>query len=220
MARKTKEEAQKTREQLMLTALDLFAEKGVAQTTLTDISKQAGVTKGAFYWHFSNKLEIFEAISNELYKSVDDQAEKFLLGFDDPLLGIFTAIHYYAHTVEYSEQMQKALRLYFYKCEYTQDFAPFIKLDHEELDRSRVQVIEQLSKLDADAWVEQPFSLADIATALFDAITGALRRWIVEPTPNFAQQLDTTMRIILRGAGLNIASDAYLPEQTLANLEV
>lgn len=48
MARKKKEEAQKTRQQLIEAAIRLFATRGVASTTLTDIADAAQPTRGRF----------------------------------------------------------------------------------------------------------------------------------------------------------------------------
>ncbi len=62
MARKKKEEAQQTRQQLIEAAIGQFATRGVANTTLTDIADAANVTRGAIYWHFTSKSEIFNAI--------------------------------------------------------------------------------------------------------------------------------------------------------------
>ena len=57
--RKTKAEAQKTREQLLQSALDTFLENGVSRTSLAAIARNAGVTRGALYWHFKNKEDLF-----------------------------------------------------------------------------------------------------------------------------------------------------------------
>ncbi|WP_026187858.1 TetR family transcriptional regulator [Methyloversatilis universalis] len=62
MVRRTKEEAEATRVQLLDAAERCFREKGVASTTLDDIAKAAGHTRGAVYWHFENKADIFEAV--------------------------------------------------------------------------------------------------------------------------------------------------------------
>ena len=66
MARKTKEEAQATRSTIMSMALELFCRQGLARTSLTDIAKAAGVTRGAIYWHFKDKEELFAALWQEL----------------------------------------------------------------------------------------------------------------------------------------------------------
>lgn len=62
MARKKKAEAQQTRQQLIEAAIGQFATRGVTNTTLTDIADAAKVTRGAVYWHFTSKTEIFNAI--------------------------------------------------------------------------------------------------------------------------------------------------------------
>ncbi|MCV5744289.1 TetR family transcriptional regulator, partial [Escherichia coli] len=63
-ARKTKEEAQRTRQLLIESAIQQFALRGVTNTTLTDIADAAGVTRGAVYWHFASKTELF----NEMWQ--------------------------------------------------------------------------------------------------------------------------------------------------------
>ena len=50
MARKTKEEAYKTRISILYTALNLFFEKGYARTSLDDIASASGITRGGIYW--------------------------------------------------------------------------------------------------------------------------------------------------------------------------
>ena len=60
--RRTKQDAMQTREAILDAAETLFYEQGVAGTTLSHIAASAGLTRGAIYWHFSNKLELFRAM--------------------------------------------------------------------------------------------------------------------------------------------------------------
>lgn len=60
--RRTKQEAEATRLEIMSHALQLFADKGIAATSLVEIAAAAGVTRGAIYWHFKNKWDLFDAI--------------------------------------------------------------------------------------------------------------------------------------------------------------
>ena len=62
MARKTKEEAQATREGILDAAQVCFHEYGVAGTSLAMIGARAGFTRGAVYWHFKNKAEVLTAM--------------------------------------------------------------------------------------------------------------------------------------------------------------
>ena len=54
MARKTKEEALETRNAILDATVRVFAAKGAANVSLADIAREAGVTRGAIYWHFAN----------------------------------------------------------------------------------------------------------------------------------------------------------------------
>ncbi len=58
MARRTPEEAARTRQQLIDTGLNLFSRQGIESTTLKQIAQAAGVTHGALYWHFRNRADL------------------------------------------------------------------------------------------------------------------------------------------------------------------
>jgi TetR/AcrR family acrAB operon transcriptional repressor len=63
---KKAQQAAATREELLAQALALFATRGVSNTSLDDVAAAAGVTKGAIYWHFRNKDELFQAILDRI----------------------------------------------------------------------------------------------------------------------------------------------------------
>jgi len=71
MARKTKQEAQKTRETLLDVAMQVILTHGIARAKLADIAKEAGVTRGAIYWHFSNKSNLLNTIWQDLINEND-----------------------------------------------------------------------------------------------------------------------------------------------------
>lgn len=62
MARSTKEEALETRNRIIDAAEEVMFARGVSQTSLADVADAAGVTRGAIYWHFKNKADLFDAM--------------------------------------------------------------------------------------------------------------------------------------------------------------
>ena len=70
--RRTKEEAEETRQQLLSAALEVFANKGYEATRLSDIADAAGLTRGTIYWHFENKADLFR-------KLIADHIDPFVL---------------------------------------------------------------------------------------------------------------------------------------------
>lgn len=86
MARRTKEEAEETRTLILDTAERVFHEKGVSRTSLADIAQAAGVTRGAIYWHFKNKLDLFNAMMERATLPMEEIAETAAaLADEDPL---------------------------------------------------------------------------------------------------------------------------------------
>src|SRR3569832_1351681 len=62
MARRTKQDALATRDSILDAAELLFEQQGVSRTTLQHIAAEAGVTRGAIYWHFHDKSDLFKAM--------------------------------------------------------------------------------------------------------------------------------------------------------------
>jgi TetR/AcrR family acrAB operon transcriptional repressor len=83
--KKTKEDAALTRKVLIEAALSVFCHKGYAQATLEEIAREAGVTRGAIYWHFGNKFEMFYAVLQELYKKAGARIKKIIDSDQRPL---------------------------------------------------------------------------------------------------------------------------------------
>jgi AcrR family transcriptional regulator len=71
---------EKTKEKMMLAAFELFAEKGYLNTSIGDIMKKVGLTKGNFYNHYASKKELLFDVIHYFHKStavVNDMDEPF-----------------------------------------------------------------------------------------------------------------------------------------------
>lgn len=78
MARKTKEEALHTRQNILKAALNVFYKHGVGKSSLEDIAEAAGVTRGAVYWHFKDKNDIFAELHNNIHTALLDEVVNVL----------------------------------------------------------------------------------------------------------------------------------------------
>ena len=73
MARRRKEDAEKTRTRILASALSLFAKKGYERTTFNDIAARLKMTKGAVYWHFASKESLLIALVDEMLEKFERQ---------------------------------------------------------------------------------------------------------------------------------------------------
>lgn len=67
-----------TRELIINSAVELFIEKGYSRTTLEDIVRRVGLTRGAFYWNFKSKKDIlneiidrYESFFRDIYRTYE-----------------------------------------------------------------------------------------------------------------------------------------------------
>ena len=79
MARRTKDEAQATRSLILDTAELVFEQRGVSGTSLHEIARTAGLTRGAIYWHFKDKAAVFDAMMERAHMPLE--AAGLLCGF-------------------------------------------------------------------------------------------------------------------------------------------
>lgn len=57
--------AEETRAKLLDAAAKVFAEKGYSNASMDDVAAEAGMTKGALYWNFDGKEQLFHALLEE-----------------------------------------------------------------------------------------------------------------------------------------------------------
>ena len=68
-----------TKENILLTALFLFAQNGYDAVSVSDIAGQLGMTKGALYRHYRNKRAIFDAIVERMERLDSERALQYEL---------------------------------------------------------------------------------------------------------------------------------------------
>ncbi|MBE6445310.1 MAG: TetR family transcriptional regulator [Alphaproteobacteria bacterium] len=75
MARRTKEEAEQTKQAILDSALSLFYEKGYTRTTFDEVAKRINLTKGAVYWHFRNKADLLAELMRQKFTMQKEKVE-------------------------------------------------------------------------------------------------------------------------------------------------
>lgn len=125
MVRKTKEDAEQTRQRIIDAAREMFLERGVSRTSMEHIATHAGVTRGAVYWHFSNKTELFHAMREQVLLPLIDRMDDALLvkDSDDPLACIE---RFFCCTIQALDECittRQTYEIMMTKCEYVDDFA-------------------------------------------------------------------------------------------------
>lgn len=120
MARKTKADALATRDSILEAAAKVFVECGVSKASLEGIGQAAGVTRGAVYWHFKNKYDVFVALLERVHKPfVEMVLEDLEKDHPDPLHQLEELCLRLLLDIENDEQKKRILTILFVKCEYS-----------------------------------------------------------------------------------------------------
>ncbi|HYE75148.1 MAG TPA: TetR family transcriptional regulator [Blastocatellia bacterium] len=180
MVRKTKEEANLTRQQIIDAAREVFLTHGVSRTTLQDIAKQAGVTRGAVYWHFSNKHELFRAMRDQVFLPLIDRMDDALLVDDinDPLAAIEQFLCGTIQILEENKHIRDTYEIMMVKCEYVNEFADVLQqiLSNCSDIVSKLQIAYQGAKDQGQLHPEYDPETIAMDTHLF--FVGLLHLWV------------------------------------------
>lgn len=201
MPRRTKEEAQATRTQLLDTAEVVFREKGVSRTSLSDIANAAGVTRGAIYWHFENKADLFVAMCDRatlpletLFGSVADP------DLPDPLAKLREGCLEVLRQAEQDQRCRRVFEILNFKCEFVDDLAPTM-LRRKECRQGAKAIIERNLQLAIERGQIPPNTdVRRAAIGLFSYVDGLIVNWSMEPDSySLAEQAGVLIDIFLVG---------------------
>ena len=124
MVRRTKDEAQETRNRILDAAEHLFSERGVSRTSLEDIAQAAGVTRGAIYWHFNDKRDLFAAMVDRVTLPMEAMvARSSDESVADPIALLKASAVTALKRTATDPQVQRVFDIVTHKCEYLGEMA-------------------------------------------------------------------------------------------------
>jgi TetR/AcrR family acrAB operon transcriptional repressor len=182
MVRRTKEEAQETRSQILEAAEKAFFERGVARTTLADIATLAGVTRGAIYWHFSNKADLVQAMLDTLQEPLDEMARASESQDElDPLGCMRKLLIHLFHQVALDPKTRRINEILYHKCEFTDEMCDLRQQRRTVSLDCNVRIALALSNAVNRGQMPEDLDTARAAVSLHAYIDGMLYQWLLAP---------------------------------------
>lgn len=182
MARRTKEEAQETRAHLLDAAERVFSEKGVTNTSLNEIAVSAGVTRGALYHHFKNKLDLIVALMERVMMPINEMRLCAAVTVpDDPLGQIrLRAVHVVLRAIK-DPHTRAVFTILFHKCEYVDDVLPIKQRHLQTRNECAVEVTTAFASAIAAGQLPQETDPRKATMGLFSYIDGLVYNWLLDP---------------------------------------
>jgi TetR/AcrR family acrAB operon transcriptional repressor len=182
MVRRTKAEAQGTRTNILDAAERVFHEKGVAHASLEDVAAAADVTRGAIYWHFKDKAELFDAMMQRVVLPVDDMLEHAACCSKARPLALLrqATVDVLLRTAR-DARMQRVFDIAYHKCEYVGDAAG-VRERHVASQKQCLKTIEagfraciECGQLPAQVDAERA------AIGALSLVSGLIANWVLAP---------------------------------------
>ncbi|AOK52710.1 TetR family transcriptional regulator [Burkholderia stagnalis] len=119
MARKTREESLAIKHRILDAAELVLLERGVAQTAMADLAEAAGMSRGAVYGHYKNKMEVCLAMCDRAFARTSEGFEA-----SDGQSALDTLRRAASHYLEQCGEpgsMQRVLVILYTKCEHSEE---------------------------------------------------------------------------------------------------
>ncbi|WP_165794714.1 TetR family transcriptional regulator [Kinneretia aquatilis] len=167
---------------LLDAAEQLFQQRGVSRCSLQDIALSAGVTRGAIYWHFKDKAELFDAMMDRATMPLEEGMDvnvdaKGVLSLRDLRWGLVNVFYSAMH----NERTRRVFEIAMQKVEYTGEMQALKERKLQSHRNWREQ--NRLCFEHAIEIGQLPPSLntSRAAVALVALVDGLLHQWIMDP---------------------------------------
>lgn len=141
MARRTKDDAEKTRNAILNAAERVFYKHGVARTSLEQIARAAKVTRGAVYWHFKDKIQLCEAMCDRVFLPQEDVLEHLSSSNSNkPLEELQDACADALHLMATDKQRHRVISILMFRCEYVEEMTIMMERRRECKDHMLAQL--------------------------------------------------------------------------------
>ncbi len=219
MARRTKADAEVTRSRLLDAAEHLFQARGVSRTSLADIATAAGTTRGAIYWHFEDKADLFNAMMERVTLPLEETLAcvgESASTLDDPLQALRASLLGALRKTAQHEQTRRVFEIATHQVEYNDEMAA-VRARHLQVRNDCVkQTAQGLKAAAARQGLKLPIPLHSAALGLHVMIDGLIQNWLLDPQA-FTLEVcgGRTLDTYLAGLGFVLKPGKRSPQKTV-----
>jgi len=182
MARKTKEDTEKTYTILLDAAEQVFFDKGVAQSTLSDIATAAELTRGAIYWHFKDKAALLHALFERAMMPMEAMLTEMRQCSDrDPMDALRHQCTHALTMLSRSPRQQRTLSILFHKCESTGELADVMQQALAYRDECLAEFEVLLHKAVTQGQLPADTDIFLSLQVVHSFMVGTMHEWLLDP---------------------------------------
>jgi TetR/AcrR family transcriptional regulator, acrAB operon repressor len=205
MARRTKEDALAPRSTLLDAAERLFQQQGVSGTSLQQIAEAAGASRGAVYWHFKDKADLFNAMMERVTLPLENALQDAgSMATADPLPPLRAALLTALHRTETDPRTRRVFEVATHKVEYVAAMGKVRERHLAIRQQALAQMKQTLQRSARLRGIRLPMPAQAAARGLHALVDGLIQNWLLE-ADSFALEAAGRQAIDAYLAGLGLA---------------
>ena len=208
MVKKSKADAELTRQHLLDAAELLFLERGVSRTSLQHIATAAGATRGAIYWHFKDKADLFNTMMARVVLPLEQalrSAAPAQSASGCPLQRLIDALMGALHATVHDPQTRRVFAIATHQVEYVDELRAVAERRLEIMRGILAVTTEVLEATVAHTGRPLPMPARTAALGLHLLVDGLINNWLLDPTAFDLEEVGrATLHNHLRGLGLDL----------------
>lgn len=193
--RRTKSESEETRQRILDAAETVFLDIGVSRASLDRIATAAGVTRGAIYWHFANKQELFSAMIERVHGLHEAVLTRSFVDEADPLKGVLDWALDVIELFAAEAHTRQVFRIIVTRCEYVGEMQHALEWQCDLHDRLAIQFSQAFEAAAATGQLASDWTAPSAATTFECFMSGMLDNWL---RYDFDAEVAETLRAGLR----------------------
>lgn len=198
--RRTKEDAEKTKVAILEAAEQLFLKKGVSKTSLEEIAKHAGMTRGAVYWHFKNKDHLIDELMGQIFQPIDQIFERFMNADGSIIYKLFGLFKNIFDQLSTDAKVRNIFTILLRRCEYTEELSNSETVCNLRIEQFISHCAELISQPETANKLRPDITPGLAAHMLHIMTTGILNDWARNPeTFSINYNPDAVIRAFFKG---------------------
>lgn len=179
--RRTKEDAEKTRQTVLEAALTLFSRDGYSLTTLSRIAKEAGCSRGPIYWHFQTKDDLYEAVLAFSQEPLEALVAECQAMADRPIDAMDHFIERWLALLANDRKYRQSFEILLNKTELTDAMSRTLKRERK-LTKSIITLFQQLiEQAIADGKLDTDEEASKLGLLSYTYLMGITQTWLFSP---------------------------------------
>lgn len=187
---------QDARAQILAAAISLFARQGFANTSMNDIVRESGLSKGGVYWHFKSKDDLIAAIFDSFFGG-QELILANVLGSEANAAEKLTQLAQLASADLEAAFAEFPASLEFYKLAARSE--PLRERLRQFYDTYHQQICALLQEgINEGIWADDT-AVSSTAHVIISMFEGVILLWSVFPeTMHIGEQMETAVRLLLK----------------------